>query len=229
VRTRPQEAEGVGASTGFQARARCGPARGNWKFAWSKYAGEVPEGFQALPGQAGQAGSLGRQAGSKSAQQVSPASQPSESAQRGSQRVSLASQPATGSAGRPAVLSGRQAPSESAGQATAYDDAAWGEMPVPGNWELNGYGYPIYTNVIYCFKTEPPLIKCPSLRSVRIVHGYPQSGVQENVIVGVNPCTSLKLSPGTRNKHFLATQPMGQIMLPGFSLSGLGVRVAIGT
>ena len=27
--------------------------------------------------------------------------------------------------------------------AVDYDDAAWGSMPVPGMWELNGYGDPV--------------------------------------------------------------------------------------
>ena len=30
---------------------------------------------------------------------------------------------------------------------TDYADADWGEMPVPGMWELNGYGDPVYKNV----------------------------------------------------------------------------------
>ena len=42
--------------------------------------------------------------------------------------------------------------------AVEYDDAAWATMPVPGNWELNGYGYPIYTNVTYPFPKNPPYI-----------------------------------------------------------------------
>ena len=33
--------------------------------------------------------------------------------------------------------------------AMGYDDAAWGEMPVPGMWELNGYGDPLYLNIGY--------------------------------------------------------------------------------
>lgn len=28
-----------------------------------------------------------------------------------------------------------------------YDDSSWGHMPVPGIWELNGYGDPMYLNV----------------------------------------------------------------------------------
>ena len=39
-----------------------------------------------------------------------------------------------------------------------YNDEAWATMPVPGNWELNGYGYPIYTNVTYPFPKNPPYI-----------------------------------------------------------------------
>jgi len=29
---------------------------------------------------------------------------------------------------------------------------------VPGNWELQGYGFPIYTNVEYIFEHAPPTI-----------------------------------------------------------------------
>ena len=41
-----------------------------------------------------------------------------------------------------------------------YEDGSWGAMPVPGMWELNGYGDPVYKNVGYAwcgnFATEPP-------------------------------------------------------------------------
>lgn len=39
-----------------------------------------------------------------------------------------------------------------------YDDRTWGVMPVPGNWEINGYGVPIYTNVTYPHPMNPPYI-----------------------------------------------------------------------
>ena len=29
---------------------------------------------------------------------------------------------------------------------TDYDDSGWDTIPVPGNWELNGYGVPVYVN-----------------------------------------------------------------------------------
>ena len=33
-----------------------------------------------------------------------------------------------------------------------YDDAGWDEIPVPGMWELNGYGDPIYLNIGYAWR-----------------------------------------------------------------------------
>jgi beta-galactosidase len=43
-----------------------------------------------------------------------------------------------------------------------YDDSAWGTMPVPGIWELNGYGDPIYVNMQYPWanfaKNTPPIV-----------------------------------------------------------------------
>ena len=40
------------------------------------------------------------------------------------------------------------------------DDSAWGTMPVPGIWELNGYGDPVYVNVGFAwrghFENNPP-------------------------------------------------------------------------
>ena len=31
---------------------------------------------------------------------------------------------------------------------------AWKEIPVPSNWEMQGYGTPIYTNITYPFKRD---------------------------------------------------------------------------
>ncbi|MGE5944572.1 MAG: glycoside hydrolase family 2 TIM barrel-domain containing protein [Flavobacteriales bacterium] len=41
----------------------------------------------------------------------------------------------------------------------SFDDSKWDEIPVPGNWEMYGYGYPHYTNVVYPFEKNPPFIK----------------------------------------------------------------------
>jgi beta-galactosidase len=42
---------------------------------------------------------------------------------------------------------------------TDYDISAWKEIPVPANWQLHGYGIPIYTNIVYPFKMDPPYIQ----------------------------------------------------------------------
>lgn len=35
-----------------------------------------------------------------------------------------------------------------------YNDSNWSEIPIPSNWELHGYGKPVYTNILYPFKSE---------------------------------------------------------------------------
>jgi beta-galactosidase len=35
-----------------------------------------------------------------------------------------------------------------------FDDKAWPTIAVPGNWEMQGYGMPIYTNVQYPFSFD---------------------------------------------------------------------------
>lgn len=39
-----------------------------------------------------------------------------------------------------------------------YDVSGWADIPVPSNWELEGFGIPIYTNVTYPFPANPPFI-----------------------------------------------------------------------
>jgi beta-galactosidase len=41
---------------------------------------------------------------------------------------------------------------------TDFDVANWKEIQVPSNWELKGYGIPIYTNATYPFVKNPPYI-----------------------------------------------------------------------
>ncbi len=38
---------------------------------------------------------------------------------------------------------------------TNFDDSKWVDFPVPANWEVNGYGIPIYVNQPYEFTTDP--------------------------------------------------------------------------
>ncbi len=39
-----------------------------------------------------------------------------------------------------------------------FNDETWHKFPIPGNWEILGYGTPIYTNIIYPFPANPPYI-----------------------------------------------------------------------
>ena len=42
---------------------------------------------------------------------------------------------------------------------TSYDVSGWKEIPVPSNWEMHGYGTPIYTNITYPIRNNPPFIQ----------------------------------------------------------------------
>ena len=46
--------------------------------------------------------------------------------------------------------------------ALGFDDSKWGKMPVPGLWEINGYGVPLYKNTGYAwhnfYKSNPPYV-----------------------------------------------------------------------
>ncbi|RMG03885.1 MAG: DUF4981 domain-containing protein [Planctomycetota bacterium] len=39
-----------------------------------------------------------------------------------------------------------------------FDDSSWDEIPVPSNWEVLGYGVPIYANFRPIFKIDPPRV-----------------------------------------------------------------------
>ena len=43
--------------------------------------------------------------------------------------------------------------------APMYNDSSWGAMPVPGLWELNGYGDPLYNN--HGFAWDNQFVDCP--------------------------------------------------------------------
>ncbi len=46
-------------------------------------------------------------------------------------------------------------------EAVDFDDSAWGTIPVPGMWELNGYGDPLYLNIGFAwrgnYENNPPI------------------------------------------------------------------------
>jgi len=44
---------------------------------------------------------------------------------------------------------------------TDYDCSVWADMPVPSNWQMQGYDYPQYTNIRYPWSESEPGLKAP--------------------------------------------------------------------
>lgn len=79
---------------------------------------------------------------------------------------------------------------------TDYDDSSWATMPVPGMWELNGYGDPEYVNVGFAwrghFQNNPPEvpIKDNHVGTYRRVVTIPASWKGQQVIAYFGSVTS---------------------------------------
>ena len=79
---------------------------------------------------------------------------------------------------------------------TNFDDSQWGTMPVPGMWELNGYGDPMYTNVPYgwdtYFKTNPPFIDTIQnhVGSYRRTIEVPDNWLGQSIFMHIGSATS---------------------------------------
>jgi beta-galactosidase len=41
---------------------------------------------------------------------------------------------------------------------TTFNDISWNTINVPSNWEREGYGIPIYTNIVYPYPKNPPFV-----------------------------------------------------------------------
>lgn len=77
-----------------------------------------------------------------------------------------------------------------------YDDTNWENFPVPGLFELNGHGYPIYKNVGYAwatqFKNNPPYVeeKNNYVGSYRKSFDIPANWKGEKIYLHVGSATS---------------------------------------
>ena len=77
-----------------------------------------------------------------------------------------------------------------------YDDSHWGSMPVPGIWELNGYGDAIYVNTSYAWRSdwtgEPPAVqdKGNHVGSYRRTFTIPADWKGEDVYMHIGSATS---------------------------------------
>ena len=80
--------------------------------------------------------------------------------------------------------------------AVDFDDSKWDEISVPGHWELNGYGYPLYKNTSYAwanqFNSNPPMVedKNNHVGSYRRKINIPASWNGENVFLHIGSATS---------------------------------------
>lgn len=77
-----------------------------------------------------------------------------------------------------------------------FDDKDWKEIPVPGMWELNGYGDPMYINYGYCWRgheeNTPPLvpIKENHVGSYRRMVEIPSDWQGKQIIIQFGSVTS---------------------------------------
>ena len=79
---------------------------------------------------------------------------------------------------------------------TNFDDRLWTTMPIPGIWEMNGYGDPIYLNVGYAwrehYKNNPPIVPVENnhVGSYRRVISVPESWDGKQVFIHFGSVTS---------------------------------------
>lgn len=79
---------------------------------------------------------------------------------------------------------------------TTYNDATWNTISVPGIWELNGYGDPVYVNVGFAwrghFKNNPPQVplKNNHVGSYRRIINIPNSWDGKQIIAHFGSVTS---------------------------------------
>ena len=78
----------------------------------------------------------------------------------------------------------------------SFDDSKWGDMPVPGIWELNGYGDPEYVNTGFAwrghFKDNPPQVpvKDNHVGTYRRTITLPEGWVGRQIIARFGSVTS---------------------------------------
>lgn len=79
---------------------------------------------------------------------------------------------------------------------TGFDDSGWADLQVPGLWEMNGYGDPVYVNIGYAWKgqapVEPPYapVQNNAVGSYRRVIDIPASWDGKQIIAHFGSVTS---------------------------------------
>ncbi len=74
-----------------------------------------------------------------------------------------------------------------------FDTREWDEIKVPSNWELEGYDYPIYTNITYPHGKTPPLIEGDHnpVGSYKRTFTLPSSWAEKKVILHFGAASSM--------------------------------------
>ncbi len=81
-------------------------------------------------------------------------------------------------------------------EAVGYDDSDWDTMPVPGLWELNGFGDPLYVNIGYAwrghYKNNPPYPPTEKnhVCQYRRTFVVPESWLGRQVVLAIGSATS---------------------------------------
>ncbi|MDE5607489.1 MAG: DUF4981 domain-containing protein [Muribaculaceae bacterium] len=65
------------------------------------------------------------------------------------------------------------------------DTSGWGDITVPGSWETQGYGVPVYTNTKYIFPANPPFVDNDDLPvgTYRTTFTVPESMAGDDIIL----------------------------------------------
>ena len=81
-------------------------------------------------------------------------------------------------------------------ETVGYDDSGWNTMPVPGLWELNGYGQPLYVNIGYAwrghYKNNPPYppVENNHVGQYRRTFEIPASWIGKQICLCISSATS---------------------------------------
>lgn len=121
-------------------------------------------------------------------------------------------------------------------QALHYDDSAWGTIEVPGMWELNGYGDPLYINIGYAwrqnFENNPPYVPIEQnhVGSYRRTFDLPAQWQGRDIILNIGAVTSNvyvwlngKFVGYSEDSHLEAAFDITRYVKPGENLIALQV------
>ena len=57
---------------------------------------------------------------------------------------------------------------------TTYDVSGWDQIEVPSNWEMKGYGYPIYSNTFFEWTMDPHPPQVLLVIDLELLHFFPK-------------------------------------------------------